>query len=366
MLSVRIPHGDQTYWLSLKKILCRALGAGYNVVNEGGDTQGTVLTGTSYCKIGIGGADWYWNDKPYNACAFNAGVNCPYGCYKDSITSPDIVVIGPWGEHDHRVVTACPTQGTQAIFQAAYDGLVMSYLALQPKPQVYVATPIVVPTFDAATQTYVTMVILPAVKAVAAKYNLPLIDLYTAFLPTDANGMYFKGPIGNGQTNAAGEVKIKDMVLAAIMGANADAGTPMDASATSGTTAGSGAASGAAGVSGASSGATVTTSGTASGSLGASGSTSGSVVATSGSAPVSGATNGDMTASGSAGASGTAGPSSGVTSNGAGNSSGSNSVGPPANSTGCSLSAGGQGHGGRWDALLSLLGLAALGRRRRA
>jgi hypothetical protein len=42
-------------------LLQTALGASYNVVNEGGDTQGTVLTGTSYCKVGIGGADWYWN-----------------------------------------------------------------------------------------------------------------------------------------------------------------------------------------------------------------------------------------------------------------------------------------------------------------
>ena len=186
--------GEATYpmWPTL---LQTALGSGYTVVNDAGDTAGSILTG--YDTNGVG-AD------PVMSATNTA--------YEDSLTA-NVVVIGPFGEHDERVVKKFAAMGTEAIFEADYDALVESYLNDATKPVVYVTTPIPVPTFDAATQTYVTSVVLPAVQAVAMKRSVKLIDLYTAF---NGHMELFVGGVGDGQTNEAGEVQIEQMVDAAI------------------------------------------------------------------------------------------------------------------------------------------------------
>ncbi len=342
------------------------LGASYNVVNDGGDTQGTVLPQASYCKAGIG-ADPYANTA--NKCTVAA--NCPSGCYSDSINAPDVVIIGPFGEHDYRVVSACmgtvPAVATQATFQAAYEALVQDYLTLKPKPLVIVTTPLLIPSFDAGTAAYVKNVIDPAVRAVAKNDGLPLVDLYATFMPQSATGMYFMGQ-GDGQVNPAGETEIAKLLAAVIeandggaMGApDASADTGVASGSSSGTaTSGSGSSTGTA--SGATSGGSGSVaSGTASGTAqGTSGSTSGT--AASGTiAPTSGtATSGDMGQTSGAGTSGTAAGSSG---SGSGTATETTA---PKSTSGCAFSAAQGSSGGAAFALLGL-GLFGIVRRRRS
>ena len=63
--------------------------------------------------------------------------------------------------------------------RADYDALVSAYLKLSSKPVIYVSTPVPIPKGTAAGVT--TSVILPAIKHVADKYHLTVIDLYGAF-----------------------------------------------------------------------------------------------------------------------------------------------------------------------------------------
>ncbi len=211
-------------------LLQTALGANYDVVNEGGDTSGSILTG--YDTAGVG-AD------PVMSASNTA--------YQDSLTA-NIVVIGPFGEHDERVVSKFPALGTEMIFEQDYDALVMSYLNLASKPTVYITTPIQVPTFDAATQALVSNVVLPAVKAVALKHSeVKLVDLYTAFLGHEE---YFMG-MSDGQTNAAGEVELEQLVYAAMQTPSSGAG---GAGGTGGAAGSAGATAGSSGSGGASAG----------------------------------------------------------------------------------------------------------------
>ncbi len=209
-------------------LLQTALGANYDVVNDAGDTSGSILTG--YDTTGVG-AD------PVMSASNTA--------YQDSLTA-NIVVIGPFGEHDERVVSKFPAMGTELIFEQDYDALVMSYLNLASKPTVYVTTPIQVPTFDAATQALVSNVVLPAVKAVALEHSeVKLVDLYTAFLGHEE---YFMG-MSDGQTNAAGEVELEQLVYAAMQTASSGAGGAGGSGGAAGSAASTAGASGSGGAS---------------------------------------------------------------------------------------------------------------------
>jgi hypothetical protein len=231
-----------TMWPALLQV---ALGATYTVVDDAGDTSGSILTG--YDPNGVG-ADPVMS-------ATNAA-------YQDSLTA-NIVVIGPFGEHDQRVVQKFPALGTEMTFEQDYDALVMSYLNLASKPKVYITTPIQVPSFDQATQTLVTNVVLPAVNAVGAKHSdVKLIDLYTAFLN---HTEYFMG-MADGQTNATGEKKLEQMVFDAILASSA--GGMGGAGGTGGTGAG-----GTGGATGGSSAGGQSTAGTGGSSAGTGGST---------------------------------------------------------------------------------------------
>jgi len=166
------------------------LGTMYAITNDG-DGGGTVLVGSK------GGTH-----------TFATATNKPFA---DSIMSPDIVVIGPWAEHDEIAVEA----GADAThFQADYDALVMDYLNLAKKPCVIVTTPVLISTYqrNPATDMLVTNTILPAVQAVAKAHQLPVVDLYTTFMGQAA----WLGP--DGHFTAAGAKQVAKLVEAALPG----------------------------------------------------------------------------------------------------------------------------------------------------
>jgi hypothetical protein len=160
------------------------LGAAYNVTNFG-DCCSTVLYG--YPKQGethpylsgeMGVTPLDANGMPVTP-GYQLGVN---PSFMQSIPfAPDIVIIGSWGKHDTEIANSLyagvldPTK-----FQADYEQLVTTYLNLSNKPTVYVSTPVPIPS--GAPQGVTTTVILPTVQNVAAKYHLPIVPLYPAFL----------------------------------------------------------------------------------------------------------------------------------------------------------------------------------------
>ena len=301
-------------------LLGTSLGAGYNVVNEGGDTAGTILTGYT------GGG----NDHPYNLMG-------TLDQYNDALTA-DIVVIGPMGEHDERAVAANAALGTEMVYETDLDTMVTAFM--HDSHKVVLTTPILVPSFNAATQTYVTNVVLPATKAVATKHTLPLVDLYTAFTGQTA---LFMG-IGDGHVNADGEKKIAELVLPAIQGLAAGGGGA----------GGAGGTGGAGGVGGAAGAGTAGTGGVGG---------VGGVPAASAGAPSAGAP------SAGAGGASTSGGASGAAAGGSPSAAGAGGapIQTPTSGDdggGCSLSSHGSRNGLGAGALFALAALALVRRRR--
>lgn len=120
--------------------------------------------------------------------------------FHESVTfAPDVVVIGSWGKHDTEVESLLDGGKLDPIkWQADYEELVTTYLNLPSKPTVYVSTPLPLPMGAGTGPT--TDVILPAIESIAAKYHLPIVPLYPAFLnqpqlykdathPTDTTGL---------------------------------------------------------------------------------------------------------------------------------------------------------------------------------
>jgi hypothetical protein len=140
------------------------LGAAYNVMNFG-DCCSTVLLG--YPK------------QPETHPYLNGGTAPSF--VQSIAFLPDIVVIGSWGKHDTEIANLLyagvldPTT-----FQTDYEQMVTTYLNLSSKPTVYVSTPVPIP--KGAPLGVTTSVILPTVESVAAKYHLPIVPLYPAFL----------------------------------------------------------------------------------------------------------------------------------------------------------------------------------------
>jgi len=177
-------HSDQlSRSVEYPAMLQVQLGSQYNVQNFG-DCCATVLYG--YPKQGethpylsgeMGVSPLDANGMPVTP-GYQFGISPSY--VQSVPFSPDVVVIGSWGKHDNEIATSVyggvldPMQ-----FQNDYERLVTTYLSLSNKPEVYVSTP--VPTSAMATGP-TTTVILPAIKAIAAKYNLPIVDLYSRFL----------------------------------------------------------------------------------------------------------------------------------------------------------------------------------------
>jgi hypothetical protein len=363
--------GHYAVTLQWPALLQTQLGASYTVTNDG-DNMASVLTG-------------------YTAAGAHPFMSATNAKYTDSKMGPNVVVIGPWGMHDQIAIMGNPP-AMAANFQTDYDMLVSSYLALMPKPIVIVMTGFLKPTDaaagfltyqnDAATLALVMNTINPAVKAVATKYSLPVIDIATQLTTV----MYLAGD--GGLTQPAGQTKVANLVFAEINSLLGDGGTggssgsmagsgmassgiPTSGSTASGNSTGSASGSssssgtvvGMTGTSTGGSGTAVSMSGTTggsgtavsrSGTTGGSGALGGSGTAVGG----SGTTGGSGVASGTTGGSGTLGAGSGVSASGTSPPSG----GTPVNSSGCALGAGAGAGGGAL--LLSLLALAAASRRR--
>ena len=187
------------------------LGSGYDVRNFG-DCCSTVVEGYS------GGAVHPYVDGP--PASKGPG-------YKESITFlPDVVIIGSWGKHDwgQSKERQVPTFSL-ATFQADYEDLVQRYMKLSSHPRIFVSLPIPIPNGSGTTAEngVTTESVLPAIKAVAAKYNLPIVDLYNTFL--NHKELFAPGD-GEHLSQAAGFPKLAATVYAAIMSAppSVDAG----------------------------------------------------------------------------------------------------------------------------------------------
>jgi hypothetical protein len=342
-------------WKHYPEILSTMLGTGYVVSNNG---DGGAILGC---------------DPNDTATANIAGGNsfCKNAQYTSSITpQPDIVIIGPFGEHDQRIVAGANMAALykESIFEAAYDGLVQRYMKGTTK--IYMMTPIdmhwtqdgAATALNPATDNIVTDLMLPAAMAVAQKYNLPVIDSYTAISGTAALiTMYHNG---DGQTNSAGQQKMAALIMAALNSSSGTGGAggatgAAGAGGTGGGAGGAGGATGAAGAGGASAGAGGSTT------TGAAGTTGTGAAGTTGTTGAAGTTGtgaaGTTGATGAAGATGTgaAGTTGGTGAAGSG-------TGPYGSGSGggCSYAArGARGPLGAM-ALLAMLTMVVVGRRR--
>jgi uncharacterized membrane protein YgcG len=144
--------------------------------------------------------------------------------YHDSVKfAPSVVVIGSWGKHDTEIADQLYKGVLDRVkFEKDFDALVTTYLELPTRPRVFVSLPIPIPFGQPKGVT--TEVILPAIKAVAAKYQLPIIDLYAPFLN---HPELFKDETH--VTDNQGLHRIADSVHAAMTAAGSDGGVAADA-----------------------------------------------------------------------------------------------------------------------------------------
>jgi sialate O-acetylesterase len=225
------PVGMQEYPAQLQTML----GAGYDVRNFG-DCCSSVMGGYTVAET-----------HPY----VNGSNNGDGPGYKESIAFlPDIVVIGSWGRHDWGLNKAPGQVFTLPAFQAGFDDLIQKYQALSSHPKIFISYPIPILNGqgDVPDQGVTTSSVKPAIDAIAKKYSLPIIDLYTPFL--NHKELFKQPPDGEGEgehPTPAGLTIIAQTVFAAMKADLAqDGGT--DGSS------GSGGSGGAAGASDAASG----------------------------------------------------------------------------------------------------------------
>jgi hypothetical protein len=208
------PAGRQEYPAMLQTLL----GAGYDVRNFG-DCCGSVLQGYTPQET-----------HPYVLGSLSAAEGVGYN--ESLAFLPDVVVIGSWGRHDWGLSKAATEVWNVAKFETDYDDLVQRYQRLSTHPIIFVSLPIPIPNGQAAPATGVaTSSVVPAVRNIANKYNLPIIDLYAPFL---GHPELFKQPPdteGEGEhvTDGPGLRIIADAVRAAILAYQADGGGGSDA-----------------------------------------------------------------------------------------------------------------------------------------
>ena len=195
-------------WPYYPELLQQALGNTYTVKNTG--DGGAILGCDDASKAFAGGNSF-----------------CASGKYTTSINPPpDIVIIGPFGEHDQRILAGATNANftmfyTVAAFQAAYEGMIAKYTALKPTVKFVMMLPIDVPFNSGALpagKNIVKDVMLTAAKNAAMAHNIPIADTYTAITAA----MY---PVLDGQTSAAGQMKMAQLVEAALMGGGGTGGT---------------------------------------------------------------------------------------------------------------------------------------------
>jgi MYXO-CTERM domain-containing protein len=192
------PVGMQEYPAMLQTLL----GSGYDVQNNG-DCCASVIQGY----------------PPSETHPYISGKN-----YTASVAfAPDIVVIGSWGRHDwgKSAMTALPFY-TPALFQTDYEDMVKHYLALPKPPKIFASLPIPIPAgMDGLDDGFKTSPAADAIKVVAAKYNLPVIDLFSAFLGHPE--FYRAPPLSDSEgehVNPTGMQEIAQLVKAALTGAS--------------------------------------------------------------------------------------------------------------------------------------------------
>jgi hypothetical protein len=203
------PVGMQEYPAMLQTLL----GSGYTVMNYG-DCCASVVSGYTTSET-----------HPYiNGNKFGPSMSF----------DPDIVIIGSWGRHDWgksaqnalAAFEAGDTMTTYTKFQTDYDTLVSKYIAAPSKPKIFCSTPIPIPFgMDGPDDGYKTSPAAAAITAVCTKYNLPIIDLYTAF--TGHMEYYINPPDKDSEgehTSVAGMMETAMLVRDAILGS--DAGVP--------------------------------------------------------------------------------------------------------------------------------------------
>jgi sialate O-acetylesterase len=313
------PVGMQEYPAQLQTLL----GAGYQVRNFG-DCCASVMGGYTVAET----HPYVKGSNPGDGVGYNESI----------MFLPDIVIIGSWGRHDWGLNKAPGQVFTLQAFQTGFEDLIGRYQALSSKPKIFISYPIPILNGhgDVPDQGVTTSSVKPVIDAIAKKYNLPIIDLYTPFL--NHMELFKQPPDGEGEgehPTPAGLTLIANTVYA-VMKQQAmvdDAGAADSSAPTSDASAGAG------------------------GSLGGSDAAAG----TGGSGGSGGAgTAGQGTAGDQAGAPVTS--QAGGASNAGGSSAAASSA---ADSSGCSCSLGSQtGSFGR-AAALSLAGLALLVRRRR-
>jgi hypothetical protein len=360
------PVGMQEYPAMLQTLL----GSGYDVSNFG-DCCSSVIMG-------------------YPASETHPYIDSNH--FAPSIAfAPDIVIIGSWGRHDWgmsaKTALATFEAGDTAtdftLWQTDYDILVSKYIAAASKPKIFCCTPIPIPFGnDGPDNGYKTSPAAAAVKAVCGKYNLPIIDLFTAF--TGQKPWFINPPLADSEgehVSPAGSMEFAQLVYDAIMGVDSGVlipagggdGGPNDSDASSGGSGGEDAGvSGGGGSSGGGAGSTSSSGGTVGG---VGGGSSGSV-GSSGAAAGSGTTGTTAGASSSGG--GTTGTSSGAASGGpagsnaagagsSGDQSGGETSEQSSSSKGCSVASSGPGEPSPWGcAVLGAVGWALVARKRRA
>ena len=186
-------------WPYYPELLQQALGNTYTVKNTG---DGGAIMGCDDASKAFAGGNSF----------------CASGKYTTSSNPPpDIVIIGPFGEHDQRIFAGASTANfttfyTVAAFQAAYEGMIAKYTALKPTVKFVMMLPVDVPFNSGALpagKNIVKDVMLTAAKNAAMAHNIPIADTYTAITAA----MY---PVNDGQTNAAGQMKMAQLVEAAL------------------------------------------------------------------------------------------------------------------------------------------------------
>jgi MYXO-CTERM domain-containing protein len=285
-------------------------------------------------------------DTPTYVVAGNASF-CKSSKYTASVAMPPgIVIIGPFGEHDQRIITASPANHTnlykQSVFEGAYEGLVQKYLAFTSK--IYMMTPIDVPwggTPDLPPGEHLVKdIMLPAALKVAQAHQLTVIDTYTAISGTPTLvTMYYAV---DGQVNSLGQQKMAELIKAAL------------ASNGSGGAGGAGGGGGGGGASGAAGGGGASAAG-----VGGVGGAAGSGVTSAGAA-------GALVTSGGGGAGGAGVGVAGSTASAGTSGAAVQPASPAAGSNGCTCTIAGVDSGPSTAGLLSALaGIVGFARRRR-
>jgi len=293
------PPGMQEFPRKLQDLM----GAGYDVRNFG-DCCASVIGGYVHSET-----------HPYVS-----GSN-----YKNAVAFlPDIVLVAPWGRHDwgKSAMTALASFTVPA-FQTGYEDIITKFQALSSKPKIIVSNLVGLPFGnDGPDNGYKTSPQRDVVIALAAKYNLQVVDTFTAFSGPAAAALFIQPPMKDSDgehTSDAGSTKLAQMFEAALKGTSVpvsspDGGVPVSTDAGPGPSAGTGGAAGTVSSTGGSSSSTggsssVSSSGGAVGTGGAdivlastggatpipssttggATSTGGGVIGTGGSAPASGA-----------------------------------------------------------------------------